>query len=847
MESIVSWRMHLERRNHMTESLRERSIGRSLLQGLAMGLILLTSAAADDGEPVTGSLTFSALIDGSDYLHIQGNSLWYVHRNWDRPGQWQGRNEPTYVNGNIWYPSWNGNVSEPYVFSPPLPGKGIANVSLYLARSRYQTILEQAPDEDNSYEAVILLNDDPPSGAVWYEFVLTWEYRPITTIRFSIPEDTTNMLVVAGSTNEVECLVQMEDGTPVTDGTVAWSVAPASLGAFTADNVSLNSAGRAATLFVASKTGGSGIITATGTGLRDDAGISLPSVTTTMPVTVVGVSIAMDGNRDGVIDFDDEKDKKCLFWVNDDRDVERYNERMWQEDDSDDRDVPRNCDDSWIGNSRRRGIRGCKRDLEDFARVHVRVDPRLSALSGVAYQFEMVSRGTNPVPLVNLFEAVNARMDYLSVTNIADEQILKEKLLTVGADILDAHYVDPTGDVSPFLLEGCQPGEGDLTFRVLRDGVEIASDRVTVDIRPIEEFYDYYRVKARGARWRAEVETIARPVHVMKAYTPGTGEYFLYVHGWNMEEGEKQRWAETVFKRLWWQGYQGRMGLFSWPCLVWGGSLAYRLAVDSRNFDNSEFLAWRSSDALSRLLRDLNDDGQLRVLAHSQGNVVFGEALRKYSGPPIRTYIGTQAAMSAHYYDAGVTNAVNQDIPGWPWDAPITTPNIIAHFPTGDARSGPCWEHESGKTITMANYFNLDDFALKSPSWELNNVLKPDGLTPYLYAYHGRTAVYEEGRDRFTRGPRERRTVLSLGNEVEKYQIFSYCAESRVKALGQVRNGAFAQNRNLADGSSGMQYDDQHYCHSRQFRSNIVAERAYWRRVTGDCGFVLSMPEQEEP
>ena len=32
-----------------------------------------------------------------------------------------------------------------------------------------------------------------------------------------------------------------------------------------------------------------------------------------------------------------------------------------------------------------------------------------------------------------------------------------------------------------------------------------------------------------------------------------------------MESWEKDRFAESAFKRLYWQGYQGRFGVFRWP------------------------------------------------------------------------------------------------------------------------------------------------------------------------------------------------------------------------------------------------------------------------------------------
>lgn len=36
----------------------------------------------------------------------------------------------------------------------------------------------------------------------------------------------------------------------------------------------------------------------------------------------------------------------------------------------------------------------------------------------------------------------------------------------------------------------------------------------------------------------------------------------LWVHGWNMASWEKDRFAGTAFKRLCWQGPQGRRGVF---------------------------------------------------------------------------------------------------------------------------------------------------------------------------------------------------------------------------------------------------------------------------------------------
>ncbi len=142
-------------------------------------------------------------------------------------------------------------------------------------------------------------------------------------------------------------------------------------------------------------------------------------------------------------------------------------------------------------------------------------------------------------------------------------------------------------------------------------------------------------------------------------YQPTTDEKFLLVHGWNMEGWEKRRGAETAFKRLWWQGYQGSVALFDWPTLH-GFDGWWDVTVDSRHFDNSEFIAWQSAESLAKVLTELNGGGTLRVMAHSMGNVAMAEALRKYTGTPLHTYIADKAAVSAQYYDARWLNGARQ-------------------------------------------------------------------------------------------------------------------------------------------------------------------------------------------
>jgi len=136
----------------------------------------------------------------------------------------------------------------------------------------------------------------------------------------------------------------------------------------------------------------------------------------------------------------------------------------------------------------------------------------------------------------------------------------------------------------------------------------------------------------------------------------------------------------------------------------------------------------------------------------------------------------------------------------------------------------------------MQNWFNGVDYALAL--WERNNVVKPDGNAGYLFSYSGSESGYSEGLDHFFGGPNIEGEPLSLTVERERHMIFAYAAESRSRALGQSENGMFEDwdlQLSLQDG--GMGYNTSHYSHSREYRSNIVAEFGYWQKVKTSCGF----------
>ena len=167
--------------------------------------------------------------------------------------------------------------------------------------------------------------------------------------------------------------------------------------------------------------------------------------------------------------------------------------------------------------------------------------------------------------------------------------------------------------------------------------------------------------------------------------------------------GKKDRFAEAAFKRLYWQGYEGRFGIYRWPTYDKGPATLN--PFPTTHFDGSEFNAWRSGAPLRKLLTELNSKypGQVRLMAHSMGDVVAGEALRT-NAALVHTYVAMQSAIAAHAYDASVTNR-DMGLYG------PSTPNRFAAYPTNGM---PCYFDNAAGASRYINFFNKDDRALGS-------------------------------------------------------------------------------------------------------------------------------------
>ena len=237
----------------------------------------------------------------------------------------------------------------------------------------------------------------------------------------------------------------------------------------------------------------------------------------------------------------------------------------------------------------------------------------------------------------------------------------------------------------------------------------------------------------------------------------------------------------------------------------------------------------------------------VRLLAHSQGNVVAGEAIRVSPSDSVKTYVASQAALSASFYfDNTATTPI---LPVLSQDS-FDTPPVMDMYP-GRQPVKHYFSEVPGKVETLVNYFNRKDYALVeagaiTPGWEYNNKTKPDNSIGY--GYDGDPENYSQD---ISNGGFYQDKLLSARRDLifpdHDFEIFSFNAESRTKALGAVLPfGAFlglssnSENTGSRDLENMFSYDNKLYSHSRQFRSNIIDEQGYWRSLYTDFNLLRS-------
>ncbi len=448
--------------------------------------------------------------------------------------------------------------------------------------------------------------------------------------------------------------------------------------------------------------------------------VTMPDVVTNQRGTGVVhvVKLQLDVNHDGTMDLsfagpdNTSWDRPFVFWINNDHDEPASGSNP-------DRDLntwgnpPENPPDYTCGAIR------CQRNLEDFARLWICGMPTLPADYTVQFGWSSVSSGS---PRIRLYWAsqTNSSIGYLTNTTIAAQQI--------------AQHNTPIGEISPtstltlpanvfsnglteyFLFEAGTVGSGQLTLTISQGGTNtIAQTSAWLDFHDITDLYEQARVTNVIQEWPDMVQTnLTSGFQVLShaTATPGDAKQLaVFIHGWRMGAWDWHSFSETMFKRLYWQGYQGRFAALTWPTRSAESELFPQVGYITYN--RSERIAFKSGTGAAAYLNDLRNrfpDYTISGCSHSMGGIVAMETLKELAAAgqqPVNNWVLMQAAVPAQCFD---TNAPNFQM-FLNGEAVVPTPDVYRNYAAGITNA----LRPSGK---IANFFNPDDFALWN--WQLN-------------------------------------------------------------------------------------------------------------------------------
>lgn len=657
-------------------------------------------------------------------------------------------------------------------------------------------------------------------------------------------------------------------------------------------------------------------------------------------VTALDLQVSVDLNRDGVISFEEvdangkrvasedqtTPERPFRFWLNDDYDVVlQYGNRRPGKTECtadirlDPRDGRQVCEQEDLletgSTNAANGPRSIEslRDLEDFVALAIRIRPWQTGMGALKdVKVKLRASGFS----INVFEGKWGRPraggqsatlpsdGHVTDPGVAREQVqaqwigalpdtygLPQSVARVGARELELKWFDRYEDgVARLLFEGitgseaclAQPGECFLEV-VIEDGKghEIVSKKLYMTLHPVKAFYDHYT-----AGTDTNVAPTLAPTQIHNAkfrLTPETktnrDKYIVFVHGWRMLNPERVSFAETALKRLYWSGYDGKFGFFSWPTdwfykpsYLSQAESAEKALADPQNYSRSEAIARRAAPALARWLEQLGSG--VRVFAHSMGNVVVSEALRQFTGTQLMTaYVATQAAEVAGAYDPIVRNMdvdlsfLPDAIPGCSgkpafevaWRCLNNDNGNIQDIPPDKYRYTVPNPHDfdaaqwgshyyngiAAKAGSIVNFHNFEDAALDA--WRLQQVTKPDndgvpGGNDSTWEYSTTEDSTQAGFffDHFLVDPpglvdtaNQRQELTWDGPELNgrgNPEILGHIIPGRTLPLGQVGEAA-GEIGSSVDMNARYAFRTSNYDHSAEFLSDFVARKAYWEEL----------------
>jgi hypothetical protein len=484
------------------------------------------------------------------------------------------------------------------------------------------------------------------------------------------------------------------------------------------------------------KTGTNGQATTNETGLLSPYGEFFPTepgpaALVTMPDIDTGqrgtgivnvIKLQLDVNHDGAMDLsfagqdNTSAARSALMWVNNDHDEPASGNQP-------DRDLNDWGNPPPVPPDYNYGQIRCQRNLEDFARIWICGTPTLPTNQSCTVQLGW-SQINSGAPRMRLYRAseTNGGIGYLTNTAIAAQQIAQNNLpigeISPSSTLTLPANVFSNGLNKYFLYEAGGVGSGQLTLTISQGSNIIAQTSAWFDFHDIRDFYEQALVTNVLQDWPDMVQTnLTSGFHLLspaKANSGDAKQLAVFIHGWRMSVWDWYNFSETMLKRLWWQGYQGRFAALRWPTRNANTELFPQMGFITYN--RSESIAFKSGTGAAAYLNDLRNrfpDYTISGCSHSMGGIVAMQTLKELAAAgqqPLNNWVLMQAAVPAQCFDPNVPN-FQMFLNG---EALVPTPDVYRNYAAGITNA----LRHGGR---IANFFNPDDFALWT--WQLNQAL----------------------------------------------------------------------------------------------------------------------------
>jgi len=431
--------------------------------------------------------------------------------------------------------------------------------------------------------------------------------------------------------------------------------------------------------------------------------------------------IAVDGNRDGTITFDDADattpTRPWRWWVNDDSD------RV-------DRDIDSRADLPGGGKNHRDLIVNGRRDLVDWFPIIVDIPSVLRYFPVEnGYQYDFV---TDLVNMVSTDKDANAAMDYLTkeqaggygpgldeaahmATAVSQSQVLPPAMIAARSQML--------------LAEGAFVGAGNIVLQVKKGGRVVFEDKIAISISPVEAMYRWLNLRDvvdGGGLPDRTGEPVNRPD------SECTEPNLVWVHGYNVGAEGARLWHAEVFKRLYQTGMKARYTGVTWAGEISDVFIIGRFVADYHlASENSVRTGKALAERMSRL------PGTKILGSHSMGAGVIGSAIADY-GMQYESYLMLNAAMPLEAYDTGHPVEWTMVDPKWREGEPgrmhperLWAANWYQLFQEGDSRRGLTWRGRFGALPNTTSFYSLGEEVLQAST---------GSVPPLLTTIEGRSA-----------------------------------------------------------------------------------------------------------